>query len=166
MNAPEPDTHVAPQAEPQLRDLFAFVAGGRTFAVLAAEVEGTADSKHFAALPHAPPAVVGVLCVRGRMLTTLDPVALLTGERLDWPTLIPCVVALRGDEQLALAAESFGGTITVAAGDIEAAAPEGEREHPAVSGISRHGGEEISILSVSELFAAAFHRKERRRRRY
>src|SRR5262252_6477629 len=155
MSAPEPDLQTARPEKTELRDLFSFVAGGRTFAVLAAEVEGTADAKQVAALPYAPPAVVGVLCVRGRMLTTLDPVALLTGERLEWPALIPCVVALRGDEQLALAAESFGGTITVDDGDIEAVAPDGERRHPAISGISRHGGEEISILSVSELFAAA-----------
>jgi len=83
MNIPEPET--SPPDEPQLRDLFSFEAGGQTFAVFAEEVEGTADSKHVAALPHSPPGVLGVLCVRGRMLTALDPVALLTGERLAWP---------------------------------------------------------------------------------
>jgi len=170
MISPEGHAQAAAQAEPQsehkLRDLFSFIAGGRTFAVLAEEVEGTADSRQVAVLPHAPPAVIGVLCVRGRMLITLDPVALVTGERRDWPPVIPCVVALRGDEQLALAAESFGGTITVAETDIDAAVREAGHGHPAVGGISRHGGEEISILSVGELFAAAFERKERRRRRY
>ncbi|HJZ80240.1 MAG TPA: chemotaxis protein CheW [Pyrinomonadaceae bacterium] len=166
MNDPQPERHLTSQAEPQLRDLFSFVAGGRTFAVPAEEVEGTADSKHVAALPQAPPAVVGVLCVRGRMLTTLDPVALLTGERLSWPPMIPCVVALRGDEQLALAAESFGGTITVAENDIEAPAGEDGRSHRSLIGISRHGGAEIWILTVTDLFAAAFQRRERRRRRF
>ena len=166
MNVTKPDTHNGPQEKPKLRDLFSFVAGGRTFAVLAEEVEGTADAKYVAVLPHAPPAVVGVLCLRGRMLTTLDPITLLTGKRLDWPPVIPSVVALRGDEQLALAAESFGGTITIAGTDIEAPAEDGDRNHPAIIGISRHGGQEISILGVGHLFAAAFQRKERRRRRY
>jgi chemotaxis signal transduction protein len=166
MNAAQPGTDSKPEEKPRLRDLFSFVAGGRIFAVLAEEVEGTADAKYAALLPHAPPAVVGVLCVRGRMLTTLDPIALVTGRRLEWPPVIPSVVALRGDEQLALAAERFGGTITVAEADIEAPAEDGDRNHPAIIGISRHGGEEISILGVSHLFAAAFQRKERRRRRY
>jgi len=157
-------TKAKPKDEPQLRDLFSFHAGGRTFAVFAEEVEGTADSKYVAPLPHAPAAVLGVLCVRGRMLTTLDPVALLTGKRLIWPSTLPCVVALRGDEQLALAAESFGNTITVSDSDIEIRADSSRRD--AVAGISRHGGEEIRILSVPDLFFAAFQRQERRRRRF
>ena len=164
MNAPEPDTHTTNQDEPQLRDLFSFTAGGQTFAVFADEVEGTADSKHFAPLPHAPAAVLGVLCVRGRMLTALDPIALLTGDGLIWPHELPCVIALRGDEQLALAAESFGSTITVLDADIEI--PSDQPQHSAVAGISRHGGEEIRIFSVPNLFLAAFRRQERRRRRF
>ena len=151
--------------EAQLHDLFSFNAGGRTFAVFAEEVEGTADTKHVAVLPHAPPAVLGVLCVRGRMLTALDPFALMTGDRLNWPRELPCVVALRSDEQLALAAESFGNTITIAGTDIEAPA-EAEFERAPIVGISRHGGEEINILSIPRLFAAAFQRQERRRRRF
>jgi purine-binding chemotaxis protein CheW len=165
MNIPEPETPNALPDKPQLRDLFSFAAGGQTFAVFAEEVEGTADSKQVAALPHAPPGVLGVLCVRGRMLTALDPVALLTGERLNWPTVVPCVVALRGDEQLALAAESFGSTITIFATDIEALA-DSCPDARAVTGIVRYAGTEIRILSVPKLFAAAFQRTERRRRRF
>jgi len=165
MNIPEPEAHLAPPAEPQLRDLFSFGAGGQTFAVFAEEVEGTADAKYVAALPHAPPAVLGILSVRGRMLTALDPVALLTGERLIWPAEVPCVVALRGDEQLALAAESFGSTITIFDTDIEAITGT-NWDTRAVAGILRYGGAEIRILSVPRLFAAAFQRTERRRRRF
>jgi chemotaxis signal transduction protein len=163
MSIPEPET--SPPDEPQLRDLFSFEAGGQTFAVFAEEVEGTADSKQVAALPHSPPGVLGVLCVRGRMLTALDPVALLTGERLAWPAEVPCVVALRGDEQLALAAEAFGSTITIFDTDIEAIADTGQGAR-AVAGILRYGAAEIRILSVPKLFAAAFQRTERRRRRF
>lgn len=164
MNNPETDPLNAALDEPRLRDLFSFEAGGQTFAVFAEEVEGTADAKRVAALPHAPPGVLGVLCVRGRMLTTLDPVALLTGEGLIWPTEVPCVVALRGDEQLALAAEAFGSTITIFDNDIEATV-DSSSEARAVAGILRYGGAEIRILNVPRLFAAAFQRTERRRRR-
>ena len=165
MSISQLDSSTALPDEAQLCDLLSFHAGGRTFAVFAEEVEGTADARHVAVLPHSPPAVIGVLCVRGRMLTALDPFALMTGERLNWPRELPCVVALRGDEQLALAAESFGSTITIAGTDIEAPA-EGESERAPIIGISRHGGEEISILSIPKLFTAAFQRTERRRRRF
>lgn len=155
------------QAEPQLRDLFSFRAGERNFAVFAEDVEGTADAKRPAPLPHAPPAVLGVVCIRGRMLTTLDPTALIAGEKKIWPAELPCVIALRGDEQLALAADSVGETITVAATDIEPAATGADDQSGNVMvGISRHAGHEIAVLNTGSLFAAAVHRKERRRRRF
>jgi len=165
MKTPETGSPNTPTQGPQLIDLFSFGAAGQTFAVFGDDVEGTADSKYVATLPHSPPAVLGVLCVRGRMLTALDPVALLTGERRDWPPEIPCVVALRGDEQLALAADSFGSTITISEADIEAVNDDGLAGR-VVAGILRYGGEEIRILSASGLFAAAFQHKERRRRRF
>src|SRR6266571_8049518 len=114
MNSSEPQpvilSHVIANArevspDPQLRDLVPFVAGNRTFAVFAEHVEGTAEAKMPAALPRAPAAVLGVVCARGRMLTVLDPVALIGGEAHGWPKSLPCVIALRGDEQLAFAAE-------------------------------------------------------------
>ena len=165
MKTPQTGSQNTPAKRSQLIDLFSFGVAGQTFAVLADDVEGTADSKYVAALPHAPPAVLGVLCVRGRMLTALDPVALLTGERCDWSGKIPCVVALRGDEQLALAAESFGSTITISEADIEAVNDDSLAGRT-FAGILRYGGEEIRILSTSSLFAAAFQHKERRRRRF
>jgi purine-binding chemotaxis protein CheW len=152
--------------EPQLCDLFSFSAGNRVFAVPVEEVEATAENKHAASLPNSPPGVLGIVCVRGRMLTTLDPVFLTTGVRLEWPLEVPGVIALRGDEQLGLAAESLGETITIAAADIR---PPDSDENPAkgvLTGLARYGGEEIKVLRVEALFAAAVQRKERRRRRF
>jgi purine-binding chemotaxis protein CheW len=152
--------------EPQLRDLVPFVAGDRVFAVFADQVDGTAEARTPAALPNAPPAVLGIVCMRGHMLTVLDPIAVLTGATLGWPDSLPSVIALRGDEQLALAAESCRDTITIAAEDIQ---PPTETNHEgsetAVLGIARYAGEEITVLRVDNLFAAAVRRKERRRRR-
>ncbi len=154
-------------AEPQLRDLLSFSAGGYTFGIFADEVEGTAEAKRPAPLPFAPAAVLGVVSVRGRMLTALDPVALANGEPLDWPAELPFIIALRGDEQLALAATGLGETITIAMADIEppllAATDE---NHDVIEGISRHAGHEITILRIEHLFAAAVQRRERRRRRF
>jgi len=152
-------------ADPVLHDLVPFVAGDRVFAVLADRVDGAAEVRVPAALPNAPSAVLGVVCIRGRMLTVLDPIAVTTGEAIDWPASLPSVIALRGDEQLALAAQSCRDTITIAAEDIRpsGAVDAGEAENP-VLGIARYGGEEITVLRADSLFAAIA-RKERRRRR-
>lgn len=154
--------------DPKLHDLVPFVAGEKIFAVFADHVDGTAEARVPAALPNAPPAVLGVVCMRGRMLTVLDPIAILTGENFGWPGNLPAVIALRGDEQLALAAQSCRDTITIAAEDIQPASQANDDDgvESAVLGIARYGGEEITVLRVDNLFAAAVRRKERRRRRF
>ena len=176
MNTSEPQADILMHAranasdilpDPQLRDLVPFVAGTRTFAVFAENVEGTAEEKRAAALPHAPAAVLGVVCARGRMLTVLDPIALVGGEAHGWAKRLPCVIALRGDEQLALAAEKSRDAITIAAVDIQQSTKsEDNRLATVILGIARYGGEEITVLNVHQLFAAAVRRKERRRRRF
>lgn len=153
--------------DPQLYDLVPFTAGEMVFAVFADQVESTADAKLPAPLPDAPPAVLGVVCVRGRMLTVLDPFALVTGEANSWPEVLPNIIALSGDEQLALAAAERLDTITISAADIESPSPADEENLSRVAlGIARYGGQEITVLSVPHLFAAALRRKERRRRRF
>ncbi|HVS21187.1 MAG TPA: chemotaxis protein CheW [Pyrinomonadaceae bacterium] len=152
--------------DPQLLDLVPFVAGDRLFAVVADQVDGTAEAKTPAPLPHAPNAVLGVVCVRGRMLTVLDPVALLTHTPSTLPQTLPCVIALRGDEQIALAAESCRDTITIASADIEASVESRENTDGLALGLVRYGGEEITVLNAENLFTSAMLRRERRRRRF
>ncbi len=168
-DAPQPNENPANQGEvsdePQLHDLVPFTAGDRTFAVFADQVDGTAEARTPAALPNAPPAVLGVVCMRGHMLTVLDPIAVITGERYAWPGILPAVIALRGDEQLALAAQSFRDTITITAEDLQRSSEQNNGGENAILGIARYGGEEIAVLRVEQLFAAAVRRKERRRRR-
>jgi purine-binding chemotaxis protein CheW len=173
MSAANPEIELAPPAvdepspaadEPQLRDLFSFSAGETTFAVFADEVEATVENNPAARLPHAPVAVLGIVSVRGRMVTAIDPLALGNGNGGEWPSELPVVIALRGDEQLALAADSLRETITIASTDIE---PHGKDEaHPAVLGIVQHGGKKIIVLDTAKLFSAAVRRRERRRRRF
>src|SRR5256885_6603401 len=167
MNIAEPEAEIAPPSadEPQLRDLFSFSAGDATFAVFAEEVEATAERSRPAKLPNAPPAVLGIVSVRGRMVTTLDPLALTNAAGAEWPAELPWVVALRGDEQLALAADLLGETITIASADIEPNVEAGD-SNQAILGIARHGGQEIRVLNTANLFSAAVRRRERRRRRF
>lgn len=59
------------------RELLVMRAGGRDFAVFSDEAEAVAKWSAPTPLPHAPPSVLGVVSVRGRMRTVLDPSALL-----------------------------------------------------------------------------------------
>jgi len=149
----------------QLHDLIPFVIRDHAFAVFTDQVEGTVESKPFAPLPRAPAGVIGVTCVHGRMLTVLDPAALLESGVASWPRNLPHVIALRGEEQFALAAEICRDTITVSAEDIERGI---ETKLPAdvAVGLVRYGGEEILVLDTNKLVNMAVQHKERRRRRF
>ncbi|HYW72202.1 MAG TPA: chemotaxis protein CheW [Pyrinomonadaceae bacterium] len=160
-----PDDQPGKSDEPQLRDLFLFTAGSRSFGVSAEEVDGTAEAKQPAPLPHAPPSILGVIHARGRMLTLFDPLKLLTGGAPPDGSSFETIICLRGDEQLALAAESIGETITISSSDVEPNESAAESAG-AIAGILRHGGEEITILEPANLFAAAIYRRDRRRRRF
>jgi purine-binding chemotaxis protein CheW len=152
-------------ADPQLHDLLPFTVGNRTFAIFTDQVEGTAESKPFAPLPRAPNAVIGVVCVRGRMLTVLDPAVMMEAEVPQWEQTLPYVIVLSGDEQLGLAAETCGDTITISAADIEKSADPEQSQDNFTIGLVRHGGEEMVILDSTRLFSRAVQLRERRRRR-
>lgn len=173
MTIAEPNVPIRPvvEDEPQLRDLFIFTAGNCTFGVPAEEVEGTAEAKFSTPLPHAPGPILGVVYARGRMHTLIDPRVLAGDEAAPRPQPVAAIISLRGDEQLALAAEAIAETITISSSDIES--PPDPTDDPAdkepfrgIAGILRHGGEEIIILDPARLFDAAVQRRDRRRRRF
>ena len=152
--------------DPELLDLFVFEAGSRIFAVPADQVDGTTEARVPAVLPQAPQAILGVVCARGRMLTVVDPTVLLTGQSLRWPHTLPCVIALRGDEQLALAAQNYRDKITVEDADIDRQSKSGVDATGLLLGRVRYGGEEIFVLDVQHLFQSVMRQRERRRRRF
>jgi chemotaxis signal transduction protein len=160
---------VTDEDEPELRDLFLFTIGDRAFGVPADEVEGTAEGKRPTPLPHAPATILGVVYARGRVLTVLDPLGLAGDAPLDAPATDPpvtrVIISLRGDEQLALAAEAVWETITVSSLDIEPPTSPATEASASV-GILLHGGTKVTILDPVRLFDAAVHRKDRRRRRF
>ncbi|MGH9901668.1 MAG: chemotaxis protein CheW, partial [Pyrinomonadaceae bacterium] len=63
--------------ERERRELLVMQAGGRLFAVFADEAGGVTEASAPTPLPQAPAAVLGVVSVRGKMLTVLDPLRLL-----------------------------------------------------------------------------------------
>ena len=137
-------------------------AGGQTFAVRAEEAEGVAERPDPAPLPHAPAAVLGVVSIGGRMYTLLDPPALLAGPGAGGRGGPPrFAVALRGDEQLALAAESLEGPLEVPA---DAPRPH-DQPPPPLRAALEHEGARVLLLDPSALFDAAMRGTERRRQR-
>lgn len=150
----------------QLHDLLPFTVGDQTFAVLTDQVDATAEARPHARLPRAPAGVVGVVCVRGRMLTVLDAATIVGGSEQAWSTLLPYVLVLHGDEQLGLAAETCRDTITISDEDIERSPDAIGPDNAAILGTVTYAGEKMVILDASRLFRRAVQRRERRRRRF
>ena len=145
----------------QKENLQVFSSGTLKFAIFESEIAKIVEWRSPAPLPHAPPPVLGVVSVQGRMLTVLDPVVLL-GHSTNGNSSFGLIIALRGDEQLALAA--------VSKVDAQLKADPQYRnsevaEQPVLSVIN-HNGETISVLDVKKLFAVAIRGRERRRRHF
>jgi purine-binding chemotaxis protein CheW len=149
-----------------LHDLLPFTIGNQIFAVFTDQIDATAEARPLAPLPKAPAAVVGVVCVRGRMVTVLDAAAILTGAEKRWTPTLPFVLVLRGDDQLGLVAETCRETITISAEDIEAPDSSDKSNMPVALGTVTYAGERMVILDAVRLFRRAVERRERRRRRF
>ncbi|HEX8285420.1 MAG TPA: chemotaxis protein CheW [Pyrinomonadaceae bacterium] len=158
------DTGVGAAAR-ERREALLMRAGGLAFALYADECEGLTPWAEPAPLPHAPACVLGVVSVRGRMRTVLDPARLFetlgfgAGRRAE---AFAHVASLAGDEQLALASETAAARVTLDARDL-APAPDAA-SLPARATFS-NGGETVYLLDPSRLFDAALTGTERRRRR-
>src|SRR5215218_8140746 len=120
------EKNAAATTRPEGRALLLLRAGGLAFAVYAEECECVTPWAEPAPLPHAPAAILGLVPVRGRMRTVLDPARLsessgLTPER--GPAAHAFIASLAGDEQLALACESSAPATLSAGEDISPPAP-------------------------------------------
>lgn len=161
LNAPASQETHAPTQE--TCELLLMQRGVRTFAVLSVEADGVVEWRAPAPLPHALPAVLGVVSVRGRMLTLVDPLALFDEQAVAANQTAGFIVALRGDEQLALAADRVEGVSKFSPDEIK---PDDEMSNQKIlRGSIQHDDDLISVLNVNEIFATAMRGIERRRRR-
>jgi chemotaxis signal transduction protein len=141
--------------------------GARLFAVYTDEIEATSENLTPTPLPFAPPPVRGVVGQRGRILTVIDPLLLFPDASPSAPapappsTLnsVPLIVALKGDEQLALGVESIESEL------LHVAAHEHADADSLLRRTIRHGAESIALLDPARLFDAAMQGVDRRRRR-
>ncbi|MDQ6653904.1 MAG: chemotaxis protein CheW [Acidobacteriota bacterium] len=141
------------------RNLQLLRAGSFQLAIFEDEIATVVEWRDPAPLPYAPTVVLGVVSIQGRMLTVLDLAILLSAKASPNEGPSQHILALRGDEQLALAVDALGETIGIAEGKVEPAEGLFLR-------VFKHRNREISILNTKELFATALHGRERRRRRF
>lgn len=166
------------------RKLCVMRSGARLFAVHADEVEATSENLRPTPLPFAPAPVRGIVSRRGRILTVIDPLPLLPPDAptiaapADAPTQTshppsspptqkthaPLIVALRGDEQLALSVERIEHDIELFDDETDTPPDAAPASH-LLRRIIRHHTDTIALLNTAHLFEAAMQGVERRRKR-
>lgn len=142
-------------------------SGSRLFAVYRDEVEATSENLMPTPLPFARPPVCGVVSQRGRMFTLIDPLLLLHPDAVaQTGTPVTIIVALRGDEQLALAVEHIEQDLELDADEPTAdAGAKFSNSPPFLRRIIGLHTNAIALLDPAHLFDAATQGIERRRRR-
>jgi len=141
-------------------------AGDFHFGILAEKITAIVPWREPAPLPDAPKAVLGIVSIQGRMLTVLDLMSLPTGKEVSDHASEQApghLVALRGDEQLAIAVDRVGGIIEPGIGDMDRSP---EVSNALVLGVLSHQDLDINILNLDELFSSSMQGRERRRRRF
>lgn len=163
---PSPAHGAEPQDSSRFRTLQLVRAGSVQFGIFADEIATIVAWREPTPLPHAPKSVLGVVSIQGRMLTVLELTTLAGREAASSGATLDNnrhVIALRGDEQLALAVDAIGETIQIAEGDVK---PKQETAGTLIFGVLQLEDSEINILNVKELFPTAIQGRERRRRRF
>lgn len=157
------DSFERASAKGVVRKVQLFRAGSFHFGIFTNDIAAIVAWREPTPLPHAAKSVLGVVSVQGRMLTVLDLATLTSHEATSSDAPAQHLIALRGDEQLALAIETLGETIEIAEDDFNAKRETGE---PLVLGVLHREGAETNILNPKELFPTAIQGRERRRRRF
>jgi chemotaxis signal transduction protein len=143
-------------------------AGSWHIGLFAEEVETIAAWRTPIPLPYAPPAVLGVVSVRSRMLTVIDPATLL-GEGSETRAKAKAaahafIIVLKGDEQLALAVSRVDGYLGIFLSELVASST--GLNSNVVRGVIQGAHGQTTVLDARELFMAAMQGAERRRQRF
>lgn len=147
----------------QRRELQVIESAGNRFGIFTEEIAAVVPWQEPAPLPHAPASVLGVVSVQGRMLTVIDLRALMAESTNHAAPQDQKIVALRGDEQLALAVDAIGDKLQVSNKELQA---ETDSNSALVQEVLREAGTPIKILNTKQLFPTAIQGRERRRRRF
>jgi purine-binding chemotaxis protein CheW len=157
------DLHDRPRGTISIRSVQLFSAASFLCGIFENEIATVAPWRKPTPLPQSPPTVLGVVSIQGRILTVLDLATLLDSNTVSPEQSHQHILALRGDEQLALAVEAVADTIEIGDGLLAEVSDSGEG---LVHGVINHDGAEIAILNVKGLFPSAIQGRKRRRRRF
>jgi chemotaxis signal transduction protein len=134
------------------RDLLIMRVGSKQISVFADEADSVTEKHMPTPLPHAPQTILGVVSVRGVMYTVIDPFFLINSDKdYSKTSLHRFIVALRGDEQLALAVERVERIIEIFTDTIETPA----NINKVIRGLVQHDQNLVIILNLNEIFTAA-----------
>ena len=143
---------------PATRAVRLLSAGSRSFGIFADEIENIVDWRPPTPLPSAPAGILGVVCVRGRMLTLIAANTLLdTDGKANGK-----IVALLGDEQVGLAVEQTGELVNCDLVELQSA----NGGDALTVGDILVDGQSIPVLNSKQLFATAMRGRERRKRQF
>ena len=98
--------HDRPRADTSIRSLQIFRSASFLCGIFQNEIATIVPWREPTPLPQSPHTVLGVVSIQGRMLTVLDLSALLDTGTVAGDRSHQHILALRGDEQLALAIDS------------------------------------------------------------
>lgn len=136
------------QALEEPLELLAFSRGGARYAVAAADVDEVVTQTAPTPLPLVPPAILGVVGHRGRVVALVDVARLLDpGTSPGAPA--SAVVVAAGDAVLALAADEIAGIVAVERGDVRAAAV-GDARDGVVSGVTPALGAVLDVRALAD----------------
>jgi purine-binding chemotaxis protein CheW len=144
--------------EPRRLALQLMSVGSQLIAIDTSEIDAVAEWRQPTPLPGAPAAILGVICLEGRMLTVISVSALLDEPQSDSRKFI----ALRGAEQIAAAVDNLGEMISIDPTELR----QTDTKESLLAGLITRDEQEVSFIDPRQLFATAMRGRERRRRRF
>ena len=132
--------------------------GGQLIAMDLREIAAVTEWRQPTPLPGAPVAVLGVICLEGRMLTVISLNALMNESQTGGQSF----VALRGAEQIAIAVDNLTEVISIDPTELR----QRGTTNSLLAAVITKDEQEISVVDPEQLFATAMRGRERRRRRF
>jgi len=129
-----------------------FQLSGQSYALDICKVQEVLVAAEIEPVPGAPRAVLGVINLRGRIVTVVDPALCLGFAVTAGPGPCTVVVADAGADTLGLRVDSVAEVCSVAEGAIKTAPPiHGRQPDPLVRGIVRRGELMLTLLDADQL---------------
>ena len=138
------------------KTLVGFVIGDVTYAVPISIVREIANPLDVVALPHAPPAIVGVAHYRGEIIPVLD-----VRVRFGLPSVAPTrktkwIIVTSVDRLVALVVDAVADVFGTAGAEIAPSpALGGGEDARGIAGVTRHDGRMVFVLDGARLREAA-----------